>query len=108
MLRLRRYRTFLIFAIFTTFILYHFRSVQRTTYSPLRQGHPNQQGNIAKPPPRETARETRPYIAITPVAADTPGQVPPSGTPPISKPMQSISQPTQPPLDEAPPISKPT
>ncbi|KAH0537445.1 hypothetical protein FGG08_005753 [Glutinoglossum americanum] len=109
MLRLRRYRTFLIFAIFTTFILYHFRSIQWTPDAPLHTENPSDQGDAVVHTPNEITKEIRPNVAVVPAAESTEERIPPPSIPPISKPTQKIAQPTQPPvekpLDETPPTN---
>lgn len=101
MLRLRRYRTFLILAIFTTFVLYHFRSIQWTPDTPLRPQRHQDPVHDATSVPRETARETESLVATTTIAESTPNQAPSTSIEPIREPTQSITKPTQSWLDEA-------
>src|SRR5579862_974636 len=113
MLRLRRYRTFLIFAIIAVFALYRFRSTPWATESPFRPNHPTGQGHVVASAPREPTREPtkepRPYVAAIPEAESTQEQVLPPSIPPINKPTQAIAHPTQAPAggppDEAPPAN---
>jgi mannosyl-oligosaccharide alpha-1,2-mannosidase len=96
MLRLRRYRTFLVFATFTIIALYRFRSTQWGPDSPFRPNHLNGQGQVVVSEPTGKAR---PYVANIPEAESTQEQALLPSVPPASKPTQTIARPTQPPAE---------
>ncbi|KAH0556359.1 hypothetical protein GP486_005715, partial [Trichoglossum hirsutum] len=100
MLRLRRYRTFLVFAIFTTFILYRFHGGQWTPEPPLLAEQHKDQVHAAAPFPRESVTETESYAATTSTAESTLEQAHSTSTEPTSKPTQGIAEPTRPQPDE--------